>query len=89
MPEHVKKELLKLHGREFHGNKIIIEKATSTRIKKLDEQNTQRSRTEVVNDSSNNVDFIRANTVLGNKSYADGAMSRSTKKRYYQKSFWE
>ena len=37
-PEHVQKELLKLHGIELHG--IIIEEATSTRIKRLDEQNT-------------------------------------------------
>ena len=83
MPEHVQKELLKLHGIEFHSNIIIIEEATPTRIKRPDEQKTRLSRnkltelhtqgstTEVVNDSSENVDFIRANTVPGNKSYAD------------------
>ena len=83
MPEHVQKEVLKLHGIEFHGNIIIIEETTSTRIKRADEQKTglprhklteprtQGSTTEVVNDSSENVDFIRANTVPGNKSYAD------------------
>ena len=38
MSEHVQKELLKLHGIEFHGNIIIIEEATSTRIKRPDEQ---------------------------------------------------
>ena len=92
MPKHVQKELLKLHGIEFHGNIIIIEEATSTRIKRPDEQKTglsrnrltepptQGSTTEVVNYSSENVDFIRANTVPGNKSYADVAMSRKTKK---------
>ena len=88
MPKHVQKELLKLHGIEFHGNIIIIEEATSTRIKRRDEQktglsqnkpHTQGSTTEVVNESSENVDFIRANTVPGNKSYADVAMSRKTK----------
>ena len=83
MPEHVQKELLKLHGIEFHSNIIIIEETTPTRIKRPDEQKTRLSRnkltelhtqgstTEVVNDSSENVDFIRANTVPGNKSYAD------------------
>ena len=40
MPKHVQKELLKLHGIEFHGNIIIIEEATSTRIKRSDEQKT-------------------------------------------------
>ena len=40
---------------------------------------TQGSTTEVVNHSSEKVDFIRANTVLGNKSYAHVAMSRKTK----------
>ena len=40
---------------------------------------TQGTTTEVVNDSSENVDFIRANTVPGNKSYSDVAMSRMTK----------
>ena len=80
MPEHVQKELLKLHGTEFHGNIIIIEEATSTRIKRWDEQKTRLSRnklaeshtqgstTEVVNNSSENVDFIRANAVPGNES---------------------
>ena len=88
MSEHVQKELLKLHGIEFHGNIIIIEEATSTRIKRPDEQktglsrnkltesHTQGSTTEDVNDSSENIDFIRPNTVPGNKSYADVAMSR-------------
>ena len=89
MPEHVQKELLKLHGIAFHGNIIIIEEATSTRIKTPDEQKTGRnslteppiqgSTTKIVNDSSKNVDFIRACTVPGNKSYADVAMSRKTK----------
>ena len=91
MSEHVQKELLKLHGIEFHGNIIIIEEATSTRIKRPDEQKTglsrnrltephiQGSKTEVVKDSSENVDFIRANTVPGNKSYADVAMSSKIK----------
>ena len=91
MPEHVQKELLKLHGIEFRGNIIIIEEATSTRIKRPDEQKTglsrnrltephiQGSKTEVVKDSSENVDFIRANTVPGNKSYADVAMSSKIK----------
>ena len=27
MPEHVVKKLLKLHGIEFHGRKLVIEKA--------------------------------------------------------------
>ena len=89
MPEHVQNELLKLHGMEFHGNIIIIEEATSTSIKRTNEQKTGRNRlteppthgstTEVVCDSSKNVDFIRTNTVPGNKSYADVAMSRKTK----------
>ena len=76
----MQKELLKLHGIEFHGNIIIIEEATSTRIKRSDEQktwlsrnkltesHTQGSTTEVVNNSSENVDFIRANAVPGNES---------------------
>ena len=97
MPKHVQKELLKLHGIEFHGNIIIIEEATSTRIKRPDEQKTglsrnrltephiQGSKTEVVKDSSENVDFIRANTVPGNKSYADVAMSRKTKNGFTKK----
>ena len=34
MLEYVQKELLRLHGIEFHGNIIIIEEATSTRIKR-------------------------------------------------------
>ena len=91
MSEHVQKELLKLHGTEFHGNIIITEEATSTRIKRLDEQNTgllgnsltephtQQSTTKVVNDPSENIDFIRANAVPGNKFYADAAMSLNTK----------
>ena len=41
MPKYIQKELLKLHGIEFHGNIIIIEEATSTRIKRPDEQNTR------------------------------------------------
>ena len=44
IPEHVKKELLKLHGIEFYGNIIIIEEATSTRTKRPDEQKTGLSR---------------------------------------------
>ena len=91
MPEHVQKELIKLHGIEFHSRIIIIEEATSTRIKRPDEQNKgllrnrltephrKRSTTEVVNDSAENIDFKRENTVPGNKSYADVAMSRNTK----------
>ena len=80
----MQKKLLKLHGIEFHSNIIIIEEATSTRIKRPDEQkkglsHTQGSTTEVVNDSSENIDFIRPNTAPGNKSYADVAMSRKTK----------
>ena len=38
MPEHLQKELLKLHGIEFHDNIIIIVEATSARIKRSDEQ---------------------------------------------------
>ena len=45
----------------------------------MTEPHIQGSKTEVVKDSSENVDFIRANTVPGNKSYADVAMSRKTK----------
>ena len=86
MPEHVQKELLKLHGIDFHGNIIIIEEAASAKIKRLDEQNTrlsgyrlkgthaQGSTTEVVNDSSENVDSIRSNTLPCYKSYTDVAM---------------
>ena len=82
MPELVQEELLKLHRIEFHGNIIIFEEATSTRIKRQDEQkkglsrnrltepHTQVSTTEVVN---------RANTVPGSKSYAEVTMSRKTK----------
>ena len=40
---------------------------------RLTEPCTQGSTTEVVNASSENNDFIRANTVPGNKSYADVA----------------
>ena len=91
IPEHVQKELLQLRGIEFHGNTIIFEEATSTWIKRPHKQNTgllrnrltephtQRSTTEVVNSSSENVDFKRENTVPGNKLYADVAMSRNTK----------
>ena len=94
MPKHVQKGLLTLHGIEFHGNIIIIEEATSARIKRPDEQktglsrnkpHTQRTTTEVVNESSENVDVIRANTVPGNKSYADVAMSRKTKNGFTKK----
>ena len=75
MPEHVQKELLKLHEIEFLSNKIIIdEEATSTKLKRPDEQNTQKSITEVVHDCSNNIDLIRANTVPVNKSYVDATM---------------
>ena len=66
MPDHVQEELRKLHGIEVHNYKIIIEEATSTRIKKPGEHITQRSTTEVLNDSSENVDFVRANAVPGN-----------------------
>ena len=45
----------------------------------MTEPYTQGSTTEVVNDSSENVDFIRANTVPGSKSYAGVAMARKTK----------
>ena len=97
MPEHVQKELLKLHGIEFHSNIIIIEEETPTRIKRPDDQktglsrnkltepHTQGSTTEVVNDSSENVNFIRGNTVPGNKSYADVAISRKTKNSITEK----
>ena len=40
MPEHVQKELLKIHRITFHGNIITIEEATSTRIKGPDEKST-------------------------------------------------
>ena len=40
----------------------------SRRRNKLTEPRTQGSTTEVVNDSSENVDFIRAKTVPGYKS---------------------
>ena len=45
----------------------------------MTEPHTRGSTTEVVNDSSENIDFIRASTVPGNKSYADVAISRQTK----------
>ena len=45
MPEHVQKELLKLHGIELHGIVIIIEETTSIRIKRTDEQSTGLLRT--------------------------------------------
>ena len=79
MPDHVQKELLKLHGIEFQGNTIIIEEATSTRVKRPDEQITQQSTNEVVNDSYKNIDLIRATTVHGDKSYAGAAMSCNIK----------
>ena len=94
MPKHVQKELLKLHRIEFHGNIIIIEEATSTRTKRPDENktglprnkpHTQGSTTAVANEPSENVDFIRANTVPGNKSYADVVMSRKTKNGFTKK----
>ena len=46
---------------------------------------TQGSTTEVVNESSENIYFIRANSVPGNKSYADVAMSRKTKNGFTKK----
>ena len=46
---------------------------------------TQENTTEVVNESSENVYFIRANSVPGNKSYADVAMSRKTKNGFTKK----
>ena len=58
-----RKNLLKLYGKEFRGDKTIFEKAKSTRIKRSDEQNTLQSTTELKNDSSKNVDLIRGNTV--------------------------
>ena len=101
LPEHVQKELLKLHGIEFHDNIVIIEKATSIKIKTPDEQktrllrnrltepHTQGRKAEVANDSSEHVDFIRANTVPNNKSYADVAMSRKSKNGMTKKViFW-
>ena len=51
----------------------------------MTETHTQGSTTGAINDSSENVDFIRANTVPGNKSYADVAMSRKTKNGIIQK----
>ena len=69
MSNHVQKELLKLHGIENMG---LLQN-------RLTEPRTQGSTTEVVNASSENNDFIRANTVPGNKSYADVAMSGKTK----------
>ena len=46
----------------------------------MTEPHRQGCATEVVNDSFENVDFIRANTVPSNKSYVDVAMSRKSKK---------
>ena len=75
MPEHLQKELLKIHRITFHGNIIIIEETTSKRITGPDEQSTglllnilteshtQGSTTEVLNDYSENINFITANTV--------------------------
>ena len=51
----------------------------------LSEPPTQGSTADVGNGSSENVDFIRENTVPGNKSYADVAMSRKTKNGIIQK----
>ena len=45
----------------------------------MTEPRTQGSTTEVVNDPSENVDFIRPNTVPGNNSYADVAVPHNTK----------
>ena len=45
----------------------------------MTEPRTEGSTTEVVNDSSENIDFIRANTVPSSKSYAGAVMSRKTK----------
>ena len=46
---------------------------------RLTEPYTKGSTTEVVNVFSENVNFIRANTVPGNKSYTDIVMPRNTK----------
>ena len=46
---------------------------------RLTEPYTKGSTTEVVNVFSENVNFIRANTVPGNKSYTDVVMPRNTK----------
>ena len=47
--------------------------------------NTQGSTTKNVNESFKIVDFIRANTVPGNKSYANVAMSRKIKNSFTKK----
>ena len=44
IPGHGQKELMKFNGIEFYSNKIIIEDAGSTRIKRQDEQILYQSR---------------------------------------------
>ena len=53
--------------------------------RRRNKHHTQGSTIEAVNESTGNVDFIRANTVPGNKSYAHVAMSRKTKKGFTKK----
>ena len=56
----------------------------------MTETYTKGSTTEAVNVFSENVNFIRANTVPGNKSYTDVVMPRNTKNGITKKmiSFW-
>ena len=55
----------------------------------MTETYTKGSTTEAVNVFSENVNFIRANTVPGNKSYTDVVMPRNTKNGITKKMiFW-
>ena len=67
MSEHVQKELLKLYGIEFHGNIIIIEEATSTRIKRPDEQNTGLLRSRLNEPSFPSAQFAMENYEIRGK----------------------
>ena len=60
-------------------NDIIVEDATSIRIKRQDEQIWKQSRIVAENNSSKNDAFIRANTVPGEKSYPGAVTPRDTK----------
>ena len=63
----------------------ISKRCTGKHSRGVQQGSTQRSTTEVVNESSETVDFIRAKTVPGNKSYADVAISRKTKNGFTKK----
>lgn len=76
---HTYKIIVKLHQVKFHSNKVIFEKESYTRTKRLGEQNLQQSRSEFKSSFSENEVFQRSYTVPQEKLYDYAVTSRSTK----------